>query len=126
MQTTLETWAHAGMAVMWESRLIKDGSEVRSTIALSSGESDTYALLRSTAHAVGIKAMLNDRHYGVRMRDSHALRQQRGRRHVCSARLGENSTFVATTSSTRRTFKSTQCHDKRSFARRIQEVPTPC
>ena len=42
---------------VWEAHLIKHGSAV-STIALSSGESEYYALLRS-AHTLGIKAMLN-------------------------------------------------------------------
>ena len=49
------------------------------TIALSSGETEYYALLRSSAKALGIKAMLNDLRYGVeceiRMRcDSSAAR----------------------------------------------------
>ena len=38
---------------------------MQSTIALSSGESEYYALLRSSAHAFGIKAILNDWRNGV-------------------------------------------------------------
>ena len=57
--------SRSGMAVMWSAHLIKHGSAVQSTIALSSGESEYYALLRSSAHALGIKAMLNGWHYGV-------------------------------------------------------------
>ena len=45
--------------------MIKRGSTLQCTMTLSSGESECYALLRSSAHAVGIKAMLNDWHYGM-------------------------------------------------------------
>ena len=67
------------MADTWGAHLIKQGSVVQSAIALSSGESEHNALLRSSAHALGIKAMLNDWRYGVeceiRMRcDSSAAR----------------------------------------------------
>ena len=39
---------------------------MQSSIALSSGESEYCALLRCAAHALGIKAMLIDWHYGVK------------------------------------------------------------
>ena len=38
--------SRSGTAVMWRSHLIRHGSVVQSTIALSSGESKYYALLR--------------------------------------------------------------------------------
>ena len=41
----------SGRAVMWSSQQIKHGSAVQSTTALSSGESEYHALLRSSAHA---------------------------------------------------------------------------
>ena len=56
--------SRSGTAVMWGTHLIKHGSAVQSTIALSSGEPEYHALLRSSAHALGINAMLNDWHYG--------------------------------------------------------------
>ena len=58
--------SRSGTAFMWGTHLIKHGSAVQSTIALSSGESENFALLRSSAHALGIKAMLNDWHHGVK------------------------------------------------------------
>ena len=45
---------------------VKHGRAVQSTTALSSGELEYYALPRPSAHALGIKAMLNDWHYGVK------------------------------------------------------------
>ena len=41
--------SRSGMAVMWRSHLIKHGTAVKSTTALSSGESECHALLRSSA-----------------------------------------------------------------------------
>ena len=38
---------------------------MQSTMVLSSGESEYYALHKSSAHAIGIKAILTDRHCGV-------------------------------------------------------------
>ena len=38
--------SRSGVAVMWRAHLIKEGSAVQSMIALSSGESEHYALLR--------------------------------------------------------------------------------
>ena len=84
-QTSLETW---GRVLDWrscgESHLIKHGSAVQSTVSLSSGECENYALLRSSVHARGIKATLNDLHYGMKceihMRcDSSAARCMSGR-----------------------------------------------
>ena len=71
--------SRSGMAVMWGGHLLKHGSSVQSTVALSSGESEYYALLRASAHALGIKSMLQDWAYGttleVAMRcDSSAAR----------------------------------------------------
>ena len=51
--------SRSGMAVMWWSHLTMHESAVQRTTALSSDESEYYALLRSSAHALGIKAMLN-------------------------------------------------------------------
>ena len=69
-QTMLETWERAKPALEWQimcgSHLIKHESAVHSTIALISGESEHHALFRSSAHAFGIKAMLNDWHDGVK------------------------------------------------------------
>ena len=58
--------SRSGMAVMWRAHLIKHGSAAQSTIALSSGESEYHSLLRSSTHALGIKAMLNDWRYEVK------------------------------------------------------------
>ena len=54
--------SRSGRAIMCGSYLIKHGSAVHSTMALISGESEYYTLLKSSAHAFGIKAMLNDWH----------------------------------------------------------------
>ena len=48
-----------GMSVTWRRLLIKNGSEVHSTIALSRGESEWCIFLRSSTHALGIGAMLD-------------------------------------------------------------------
>ena len=58
------------IAVLWWPNLIKQWSAVQSSVALSSGESERYALLRS----LGMKATLNDLQSRSEMRDSHALR----------------------------------------------------
>ena len=77
MQTMLETcWEH----------LIKHGTAVQSTVALSSGESEYYALLRSSVHALRIKVMLNDWRCGVDC-EIHIRCDGRAARHV-SARQG--------------------------------------
>ena len=69
MQTMLETWERENPDLEWQScgerTCSSTGSAVQSTTALSSGESERYALLRSSAHALGIRAMLNDWRYGV-------------------------------------------------------------
>jgi hypothetical protein len=57
--------SRSGMAIMWGKHLLKHGSCVQSTVALSSGESEYYSLLRASAHALGVKAMLQDWGYGV-------------------------------------------------------------
>ena len=87
---------------MWGAHLIKHGSAVQSTIALDSGESAYWALVRSSAHAPAVKAMLNDWRYEVeceiRIRcDSSAARgmsarQGLGKRYIlmcasCGAKL---------------------------------------
>ena len=66
MQTMLENWEHASSALEWQSC---GGNAVQSIIALSSGESKYYALLRLSAHALVIKAMLNDWHSGVKCKN---------------------------------------------------------
>ena len=55
--------SRSGVAVTWGSHLLKHGNAVQNTIVLSSGESEYCALLRSSADALGIKAMLNDWHH---------------------------------------------------------------
>ena len=75
---------------MWVSHLIYYGSAVQSTIALSSGESEHFTLLRSSAHALGIKAMLNDWLYGVKC-EIH-MRCDRGAARSMSARQGLGET----------------------------------
>ena len=57
--------SRSGMAVMWGNHLLKHGSSVQTTIALSSGESEYYALLRASSHALGIKALLGDWCYAI-------------------------------------------------------------
>ena len=87
MQIMLESWERENPNVEWQScweHLIKHGTAVQSTVALSSGESEHYALLRSSVHALGIKAMLNDWRYGVECE----IRI----RCVCSSRTGDSST----------------------------------
>ena len=60
-QTMLETWERENPDLEWQScegaHLIKHGSAVQSTITLICTE--YYASLRSSAHALGIKAMLD-------------------------------------------------------------------
>ena len=60
-QTMLETWERENPDLEWQScgraHLIKHGSAVQSTITLIIAE--YFALLRSSAHALGIKAMLD-------------------------------------------------------------------
>ena len=59
--------SRSGGAVMWGSHLIKhDERAMQSTTALSSGGSERHTLLGSSAHALGIKAMLNDWFYDVK------------------------------------------------------------
>ena len=94
----------SGMAVLWISHLNKHGSGVQSTVALGSCESEYFALLTSSAHALGITAMLNDWHYGVKceihMRcDNSAARKLDMLRYVS---CGYN----------KRTLKGAQCPDK--------------
>ena len=64
MQTMLESWEYAIPFPDWEScgrpHLIEHVSAVQSTKSLSNCESEYHALLRSSAHALGIKAMMND------------------------------------------------------------------
>ena len=60
------------------------------TTALSSDESDYHALLKSSVHALGIKALLNDWHYGVKceihMRcDSSAARGMSARQELMTS-----------------------------------------
>ena len=69
----------------WE-HLIKHVTAVQSTVALSSGESEHYALLRSSVYALRIKAMLNDWRYGVEC-EIRIRCDSRAARHV-SARQG--------------------------------------
>ena len=85
--------SRSGLAVMWGSHLIKHGSAVQSTIALSSGESEYYALLRSSAHVLGIKAMLNDWHHGVKCEIHMRCDSSAAKRQVCSARIGHNKGY---------------------------------
>ena len=63
----------------WRSHLIQHGSAVQSTTALSSGESECNVLVRSSAHALGTKAMLNDCHYGLPCESRMRLRQLLGK-----------------------------------------------
>ena len=102
---------------------IKHGTTVQST-TLSTDESEYYALLRSSAHALEIEAMLSDWCYGVKceihMRcDSFAAR-------VISARQGKvqrlRAFLVATRSSARKTSESAQCPDKREPVRHIHAI----
>ena len=95
-QTTLKTWERENPHLEWQSRgrthLIKHGSEVQRITALSSDESDYHALLRSSVHALGIKALLNDWHYGVKceihMRcDSSAARGMSARQELGTSML---------------------------------------
>ena len=82
--------SRSGVAVMWVHTLIKHGSAVQSTTALGSGESEYYALCTSSAHVLGLETMRSDRCCGVsELQNSHAWRQQRGRRHICSTRIGQ-------------------------------------
>ena len=76
------------MAVIWGSHLIKHGSAVHSTIALSSGESERCALLKVISSCARTQSNAERLTLRSEMRDSHALRQQRGKRHVCSAWIG--------------------------------------
>eukprot|EP00974_Lingulodinium_polyedra_P021840 2108868-Lingulodinium_polyedra.AAC.1 len=46
--------------MVWGERLVKHGSAVQSTIALSSGESEYYAMFRVVSHSLGLRSMLGD------------------------------------------------------------------
>ena len=117
------------MAGVWRSHLLKHGSAVQNTVALSSGESENYALLRSSAHALGIKAMLNDSHYGVKcefhMRyDSSAARGTSARQGSGKTRHVDVRTLVAA-SGTGRTIESAQCPDARKLVGHMHEANVP-
>ena len=107
MQTMLETWEHAHRSLEWQSRgghTWSNMGSVQSTSALSGGESGYFALLRSCAHALGIKAMLSDRCCGVyceiHMRcDSSTARGMSVRQGLVKTRRVD----VPTTGSARRT-----------------------
>ncbi|CAK0843171.1 unnamed protein product [Prorocentrum cordatum] len=50
----------SGMAILWGAHLLKHGSTVQSTVSLSSGEAEYYALLRGACHGFGAQATLAD------------------------------------------------------------------
>ena len=60
--------SRSGMAIMWGGHLLKHGSAVQSTIALSSGESEYYAMLRAASHSLGVRSMLEDWSYGMELK----------------------------------------------------------
>ena len=60
------------------------------TIASSSGESEYCSLLRSSVHAFGMKANAERLVLWSDLHISHALRQQHGKRHICSTRIGQS------------------------------------
>ena len=115
-QTMLETGTlkfRSGMAVMWGAHLIKHGTAVQSTVALSSGESEYCALRRSSAHARGIRAMLNDWHYGVEC-ESH----MRCDSSAASDKDWENCDMLMCASCCR---QNTHSHDTFAHVQRITE-----
>ena len=63
-------WEHASSALEWQSLGVTLDqtweSGAKHNVGLSRGESEYNALLRSSAHALGIKAMLNDLHCGMK------------------------------------------------------------
>ena len=57
--------SRSGMALMWGAHLLKHGGAVQSTIALSSGEPEYYAMLRAASHGLGVRSLLEDWGCGV-------------------------------------------------------------
>ena len=106
---------------IWNGSHVEKASDqawdaVQSTIALNSGESEYKALLRSSTHAFGTKAMLNDWRYGVKC-EIHMCCDSSAARACLLNKDWEHSTcwrtfLVATTSSAGRTCESAQCPDK--------------
>ena len=69
--------SRSGLALQWGSHCLKHSSTVQSTVSLSSGESEYYALLRASAHLLGMKSLLGDWGYEpelVALCDSSAAR----------------------------------------------------
>ena len=120
--------SRSGIAVMWRSHLIKHGSAV--TTAWSSGESEHNGLLRSSAHALGIKAMPNEWHYGVKceihMRcDGSAARGMSVRQGLEKTRHVDVCFLWLQQAVQEGTFGRAQCPDKRELVRHIHEDPIP-
>ena len=57
--------------LMLGSHLVKHSSTSQTTVALSSGESEYYAMLKGSTHALGLQSMLYD--FGVRSLDKPKL-----------------------------------------------------
>ena len=78
-----------GVGVMLGSHLLKTYSQVQSTISLSSGESEYYAMLKASATGLALRAMLED--WGIQLKlqvlsDSSAARGLVARRGLGKAR----------------------------------------
>eukprot|EP00971_Amphidinium_carterae_P174619 3461611-Amphidinium_carterae.1 len=56
--------SRSGLALMWGAHLLKHSSAVQSTIALSRGEAEYYAMLRASSYLLGVRSMLGD--WGLR------------------------------------------------------------
>ncbi|CAK0819708.1 unnamed protein product [Prorocentrum cordatum] len=64
--------SRSGMMLMLGSHLVKHASTQQTTVALSSGESEYYAMLKGASHALGLQSMLQD--FGVQHLEMPLLR----------------------------------------------------
>jgi hypothetical protein len=72
-----------GMVIRLGDHVVKSGSSIQSTIALNSGESEYYALVKGAAYGLSVQALLND--WGIEVSlniesDSSAARSFSSRR----------------------------------------------
>ena len=59
-----------GGVIYWNGKLVKAWSKTMNIIALSSGESELGAVVRGTAEALGVQALLADFGYAATIRMS--------------------------------------------------------
>lgn len=57
----------SGMVIMFGQHCLKSSSSVQTTIRLSSGESEYYACVKGSCHGLGVKALLQDWGFNLRL-----------------------------------------------------------